>query len=171
MGRPWCQTLSTSRDNRKGTSVSKHQEQIIAAAASKITDPVLAAAFAKPRGATTTAVGGGAIVNAIGGKRVNDQNKGAQAAGVVLGDPGAVAVTARELVTMQVKVSFMGQIKEITEVLSSVPLAEIDSLAVKRMGAAGVMEISVHGASFKLEGKAGDMKEFATAFERAKASG
>jgi hypothetical protein len=46
----------------------------------------------------------------------------------------------------------------------------VDSLEVKRMGAAGVMEISAHGSSFKLEGKAGDMKEFAAAFEKAKAS-
>jgi hypothetical protein len=35
---------------------------------------------------------------------------------------------------------------------------------------AGVMEISAGGSSFKLEGKAGDMKEFAEAFERAKAT-
>lgn len=151
--------------------MSNHQQQIIAAAAGKIAEPILAAAFAKPRGATTAAIGGGAIVDAIGGKRVSDQTKGAEAAGIVLGNPGAVAVTNTSLVTMQVKVSLMGQIKEITEVLSTVPLAEVDSLEVKRMGAAGVMEISAHGSSFKLEGKAGDMKEFAAAFERVKDAG
>ena len=151
--------------------MSNHQEQIIAAAAGIIPEPILGAAFAKPRGATTTAVGGGAIVGAIGGKKISDQNKGAQAAGIVLGNPGAVAFTAQNLVTMQVKVSFMGQIKEVTEVLSTVPLAEVDSLEVKRMGAAGVMEISSHGSAFKLEGKAGDMKEFATAFDRARGTG
>ncbi len=150
--------------------MSNHQQQIIAAAAGKIAEPILGAAFAKPRGATTSAIGGGAIVDAIGGKKVSNQNKGAQAAGIVLGNPGAVAVTGSSLLTMQVKVSLMGQIKDITEVLSTVPLAEVDSLEVKRMGAAGVMEISAHGSSFKLEGKAGDMKEFAAAFERAKAS-
>ena len=151
--------------------MSNHPEQIIAAAAGKIAEPILGAAFAKPRGATTAAIGGGAIVDAIGGKKVSDQNKGAAAAGIVLGNPGAVAVTATNLVTMQVKVSFIGQIKEVTEILSSVPLAEVDSLEVKRMGAAGVMEISAHGHSFKLEGKAGDMKELATAFEQARAAG
>lgn len=151
--------------------MSNHQQQIIAAAAGKIAEPVLGAAFAKPRGATSTAIGGGAIVGALGGKKVGDQNKGAQAAGIVLGNPGAVAVTASSFLTMQVKVSMMGQIKEITEVLSSVPLADVDSLEVKRMGAAGVMAISAHGNTFKLEGKAGDMKEFAEAFERAKATG
>ncbi|MDR7086694.1 hypothetical protein J2X11_001533 [Aeromicrobium panaciterrae] len=151
--------------------MSNHQEQIIAAAVGKVAEPILGAAFAKPRGATTAAIGGGVITGAIGAKKVGDQTKGAEAAGIVLGNPGAVAVTATSLVTMQVKVSMMGQIKEIAEVLSSVPLAEIDSLEVKRMGAAGVMEISSHGSTFKLEGKAGDMKEFASTFDRAKASG
>jgi hypothetical protein len=150
--------------------VSNHQDQIIAAAAGKITEPILGAAFAKPRGATTAAIGGGVITGAIGAKKVGDQTTGAQAAGIVLGNPGAIAVTATSLVTLQVKVSMLGQIKDVTEVLSSVRLAEVDSLEVKRMGAAGVMEISAHGSSFKLEGKAGDMKEFAAAFEKAKAS-
>lgn len=150
--------------------MSNHQEQIIAAAAGKIDERILGAAFAKPRGATTAGIGGGPIVSAIGAKKVGDQAEGAKAAGIVLGNPGAVAVTPTSLLTMEVKVSMMGQIKEVTEVLSSVPLAEIDSLNVKRLGAAGVMEISAHGNSFKLEGKAGDMKEFATAFEQARAT-
>lgn len=148
--------------------MSKHEEQIIAAAAGKISEPVLGAAFAKPRGATTAAIGGGAIVDAIGGKRVGDQTKKAEAGGIVLGNPGAVAVTATSLVTMEVKVSMMGAIKEVTEVLSTVPLTEVESLEVKRMGAAGVMEISARGSAFKLEGKAGDMKEFAASFEQAR---
>jgi hypothetical protein len=151
--------------------VSNHQEQIIAAAVGKVAEPILGAAFAKPRGATTAAIGGGVIAGALGAKKVGDQLGGAEAAGIVLGNPGAVAVTATSLVTMQVKVSMMGQIKEVTEVLSTVPLAAVDSLEVKRMGAAGVMEISSQGASFKLEGKAGDMKDFAAAFDRAKAQG
>jgi hypothetical protein len=148
--------------------VTNHQQQIVEAATGKTTEPIMGAAFAKPRGATTAGIGGGAVVNAIGGKKVGDQTRGAQAAGIVLGNPEAVIVTSASLVTAQVKVSMMGQIKEITEVLSTVPLAEVDSLEVKRMGAAGVMEINAHGSSFKLEGKAGDMKEFAAAFARAR---
>jgi len=94
-----------------GGLVSKHQDQIIAAATGKVSEPLLAAAFAKPRGATTAGIGGGAIVSGIGGKRVSDQRQGAEAAGIVLGNPGAVAVTATSLVTMRVKVSMGGQIK------------------------------------------------------------
>lgn len=70
--------------------------------------------------------------------------------------------------TMKVKVGAMGAIKEVSEVLSTVPLAEVDSLEVKRMGLTGVMEISAGGGSFKLEGKPGDMKELAEVFARTK---
>lgn len=145
--------------------MSNQQEQIIAAAAGKVDEPILAAVFAKPRGATTAAAGGGVI----GAKWAGKQSAGAEAAGIAIGNPGAVAVTATSLVTMQVKVSFSGQITDVTAVLSTVPLADIDSLEVKRMGMAGVMEIGAGGSSFKLEGKAGDMKEFAAAFAQAKA--
>jgi hypothetical protein len=149
--------------------VSKHQEQIIAAAKGKLDEEILGAAFGKPRGATTAVAGGGLIGREIGSQWAGRQRKGAEAAGLTIGNPGAVAVTPNHLVTMKVKVSAMGAIKEVTEVLSTVPLAEVDSLEVKRMGMAGVMEISAGGSSFKLEGKPGDMKEFAEVFARAKA--
>ena len=150
--------------------MSKHQDQIIEAAKGKVDEPILAAAFAKPRGSTTAAVGGGIIASEIGSRIAGKQSAGAGAAGIELGNPGAVAVTATSLVTMGVKVSFTGQIKEVTDVLSTVPLDAVDSLEVKRMGMAGVMEIASGGASFKLEGKAGDMQDFAAAFERARAT-
>jgi hypothetical protein len=148
--------------------MSKHQEQIVAAANGKIDEEILGAAFAKPRGSTTAAAGGGLIASEIGARWAGKQNKGAAAVGIEVGNPGAVAVTPSSLVTMKVKVSAMGAIKEVTDVLSVVPLAEVDSPQVKRMGLTGVMEISAGGGSFKLEGKPGDMKELAEVFERAK---
>jgi hypothetical protein len=151
--------------------VSKHQEQIIAAAKGKIDEEILAAAWGKPRGASTAAAGGGVIASEIGARWSGKHNKGAEAAGITIGNPGAVAITPSSLVTMKVKVSAMGSIKEVTEVLSTVPLAEVDSLEVKRAGMAGVMEISAGGSAFKLEGKPGDMKDLAEVFERAKAAG
>ena len=150
--------------------MSKHRDQIIAAAEGKVGEELLGAAFAKPRGATTAAVGGGLITNEIGARWAGQQHKGADTVGIDLGNPGAVAVTPTSLVTMQVGVSMGGQIKEIKDVLSTVPLADVDSIEVKRMGLAGVMEITVGGARFKLEGKIGDMREFAAAFDRAKAA-
>lgn len=150
--------------------MSKHQDQIITAAAGKVEGAILGAAFAKPRGSTTAAIGGGAIVREIGSRWSGKHAQGAEAAGIELGNPGAVAVTAASLVTMKVKVSAMGAIKEVTEVLSVVPLNAVDALEVKRMGMAGVMEITAGGSTFKLEGKAGDMKDFAEAFDSARAA-
>jgi hypothetical protein len=43
-------------------------------------------------------------------------------------------------------------------------------LSFTRHDSAGVMEISSGGSSFKLEGKAGDMKDFADALDRVKAA-
>ena len=150
--------------------LSKHQEQIIAAANGKLDEEILGAAWGKPRGSQTAAAGAGVIVGEIGARWAGKQHKGAEAAGIALGNPGAVAITPTSLVTMKVKVSAMGAIKEVTEVLSVVPLADVDSLQVKRMGLTGVMEIQAGGGSFKLEGKPGDMKELAEVFERAKAT-
>lgn len=150
--------------------MSKHQDQIVAAAAGKVDGAILAAAFAKPRGATTAAAGGGLIASEIGHRIAGKQQGGAEAAGIQVGNPGAIAVTSTSLVTMAVKVSAMGSIKDITEVLSVVPLGAVDTVEAKRMGMAGVLEITAGESSFKLEGKAGDMKEFAEAFERAKAT-
>lgn len=150
--------------------MSKHRDQIIAAAEGQVAEEILGAAFAKPRGATTAGVGGGVITNEIGARWAGKQHEAADAPGIKLGSPGAVAVTPTSLVTMQVGVSMGGQIKEVKEVLSTVPLAEVDSVEVKRMGLAGVMEIIAGGGSFKLEGKVNDMREFAEAFDRAKSA-
>jgi hypothetical protein len=149
--------------------VSKHQEQIIAAAAGKVDGPILGAAWGKPRGAMTAAAGG-LIAGEIGARWAGKQRAGAQAAGFALGNPGALAVTPTSLVSLKVKVSAMGAIKEVTDVLSVVPLGEVESLEVKRMGLTGVMEITAAGNSFKLEGKPGDMKDLADVFARAKAA-
>jgi len=149
--------------------MSKQRDQIVEAARGKVPEQLLGAAFAKPRGATTAAAAGG-LGSTIGRQWAGKQEDGAGAAGIKLGNPGAVAITPTSLVTMQVGVTFGGQIKDVTEVLSVVPLAHVDSVEVKRMGLAGVMVISAGGNSFKLEGKVPDMKEFADAFNHAKAA-
>ena len=148
--------------------MTKQPDQIVAAAAGKIDEPLLAAAFAKPRGATTAAAGGGVIVGEIGAQWSGKHRRGADAAGIEVGNPGAIAVTETSLITMSVGVSFTGKIKDVKEVLSVVPLAQVDSIEVKRFGMAGVMEIESGGSSFKLEGKVDDMRGVAAAFEQAR---
>lgn len=160
----------TAPDRHSVGGVSKHREQIIAAAAEgKVDGEILGAAFAKPRGATTEAATSG-VAREIGAQWSGMHQKGAAGAGIKIGNPGAVAVTASSLVTMQVGVSMGGQVKEVKEILSTVPLSDVDSIEVKRFGLAGVMTITAGGSSFKLEGKVGDLREFADSFERAKAS-
>ena len=149
--------------------MSKHRDQIIEAARGKIDGEILGAAFAKPRGSTTAAATGG-VAREVGAQWSSKHTRGAEAAGIELGNPGAVAVTPTSLVTMAVKVSLTGQIKDVTDVLSVMPLADIDSVEVKRAGMAGVMEIAAGGSTFKLKGKVPDMREVADAFARAKAS-
>ncbi len=149
--------------------MSKHQEQIIAAANGKLDEPILGAAWGKPRGATTAAAGG-LIAGEIGARWAGKHRTGAESVGISLGNPGAIAVTATSLVTMKVKVSAMGAIKEVTEVLSIVPLGDVDGFEVKRFGMTGVLEITAGGSSFKVEGKPGDMKELVEVFDRAKAA-
>ena len=55
------------------------------------------------------------------------------------------------LVTMKVKVSAMGAIEEVTDVLER-RSGDVDSLQVKRMGMTGVMEITAAASWFKVEG-------------------
>jgi hypothetical protein len=147
--------------------MTKQPDQIVAAAAGKIDEPLLAAAFAKPRGATTAGATTG-VAREIGSQWAGKHHKGAAAAGIQVGNPGAIAVTEANLITMSVGVSLTGKIKEVKEVLSIVPLTEIDSLEVKRFGMAGVMEIDAGGTNFKLEGKVDDMRSVAAAFEQAR---
>ena len=145
--------------------MSKSQEQIIAVAGGKLGEPIVAAVVAKPRGATMAATGG----TFFGGMSVRKQTRAAAAAGLALGNPGAVALTRTSLVTLQIKVSMTGEIKEIEEVLTSLPLAEVDELDVKRLGLGGLMHIRARGNTVSLEGKVGDMRDFAEAFARARA--
>lgn len=146
--------------------MSNHREQIIAAAQGKVAEPLLGATFAKPRGASTAGAGGAAGI--VGGLWAGAQHERAAAVGIRFGSPGALAVTPTSLVTVAVRVSFGGQITEITEILSVVPLKAVDSVEVKRVGFAGVMKVSVGGSSFKLEGKVAALRGFADAVRHAK---
>jgi hypothetical protein len=55
------------------------------------------------------------------------------------------------------------------EVMSSIPLDEVDSVEAKRMGLAGVLVIVARGSEVKLEaGKVSAVKAFAEAFSQAR---
>ena len=70
---------------RKESGASKQQDQIVHAAKGKVEEELLGAAFGKPRGAMTAAVGGGVIASEIGARRAGKQAQGAESLGIELG--------------------------------------------------------------------------------------
>jgi hypothetical protein len=123
----------------------------------------VAAATAAPRGKQTAMAGGAAGM--IGAKWAGKNRGAAETAGIVLASTTAVVITESRLLTLDTKISAMGAVTELKELLSAVPLSEVDSIEAKRFGLAGVLSIQARGSdAVKLEGKVGDFKAIADAF-------
>ena len=58
---------------------------------------------------------------------------------------------------------------EVKELAGDAPLDAVDSIEVKRLLMGKVVKVTVRGSEFKLESKAGPAKQFAAAFEQARA--
>src|SRR3954469_21458186 len=140
-------------------------------------EEVLAAFVARPRGWTqaTASPGGGAVAGlvggAIGGKKQRASAGAAQEAGFELASPMALAITPTRLVSLKVTAPVgMGIGMKVQELLSAVPLADVEAIEVKRMAMGKTVTVTIRGASFTLEAGAGaDAKGVAEALERAKA--
>jgi hypothetical protein len=134
---------------------------------------VLAAFQAQPRGAGVAKSGAGPAVSAIGGKWSGKSRDSAAGAGLQLTSPMALALTERRVVVFGGKAGGMsGKIKEITELVSSAPLSEIDSIQVKGLLVGKTVSIAMNGGEVKLEVPGGqDPKGFAAEFDKAKAAG
>lgn len=148
--------------------MSNHGEKIREGAGPKLEpgEQILAAIVASPRGSSTGAAGGAAGL--IGGQWSGKNASGAEAAGLVVERNSGVVLTPTRIVTFALGISLMGAVKEVKDVLSSVPLNEIESVESKRFGAAGVITVTAQGGTFKLESKAPPAKQFAEAFAQAK---
>jgi hypothetical protein len=132
-------------------------------------EQVLAAVIARPRGATTAGAGGlGA--GAVGGGKVARQQRAADGAGLRLASPMALAVTGSRLVVLSVSTPVaMGKGGDVKDLVSSAPLADVESIEVKRLLVGKVLTVTVRGASFRLEvGAGGDVKGLSEQFARAK---
>ena len=151
--------------------MANHEEAITSGAAAFLEpgEVVLAAMVASPRGSTTAQMGGAAGL--IGGSKAGKQGGGAAAGGLVVERNSGLVLTPTRLVTLRLGISFTGSVKEVKELLGSLPLSEVTSLEASRMGAAGVIKVAANGSEFKLEAKAGPAKQFAAAFEEARAGG
>lgn len=125
-------------------------------------EEVLAAVVARPRGWTQSSAspGGGAIAGAIGGaiggKKQQQNVAAAQDAGFELASPMALAVTDRRLLSMKISSPIgLGIGGDVKELVSAVPLSEVDSIEVKRLAVGKTMTVTVRGTPFTLEVGAG----------------
>src|SRR3954447_27024883 len=140
-------------------------------------EEVIAAFVARPRGWTQSSAspGGGAVAGmiggAIGGKQQHQATAGARDAGFQLASPMALAITPRRLVSLKVTAPVgLGIGMKVQELLSAVPLSDVDSIEVKRLAVGKTVTVTIRGVSFTLEAGAGaDAKGVADALERAKA--
>ena len=141
-------------------------------------EEVLAAIVARPRGwtqARASAGGGaaaGAIGGALGGRKQRASVDAAQQAGFGLASPMALAVTGKRLLSLKVTAPIgLGIGMKVQELVSAVPLADVDSIEVKRLAAGKTITVTVRGVPFVLEAGAGaNANGVAEALERAKAA-
>ena len=141
-------------------------------------EEVTAAFVARPRGWTQAgaSAGGGAVAGmiggALGGKKQRENVASAGDVGFELASPMALAITQSRLVSLKVTAPVgLGIGMKVQELLSAVPLSDVDSIEVKRLAVGKTVTVTVRGASFVLEAGAGaDAKGVAEALERARAA-
>jgi hypothetical protein len=134
-------------------------------------EEVLAAISAAPRGRNTATAAGG-VGSMIGYKMVSGQVDRANAVGLRIESNMAVVLTERRLLTVKVGYSLGGAITGVKELLSGIPLEEVESIDAKRVGLGGLLIITVRGGQpIKLECRVGRAREFVEAFNRATAAG
>jgi hypothetical protein len=131
---------------------------------------VLGAMTAQPKGRTTAMAGGG-VASMIGQSMTGKVASNAKAVGLVVSASMAVIVTQRRLITAKIKISAMGAVTEVKELMSSLPVGEIESVTAKRLGLGGILSITAKGGdAIKLECRVGPARELVDAFEKAKVS-
>jgi hypothetical protein len=129
-------------------------------------EEIVAAVVASPRGSGTAGAVGAAGV--IGSTWSGKHSGAATGAGLVVERNCGLVLTPTRLGTVRLAISFTGAVKEVKELLSSLPISEIASIDVKRLAAGAVITVVANGNEFKLEGKADGAKNLADAFARMK---
>jgi hypothetical protein len=132
-------------------------------------EDVLAAVIAAPRGYTQAAAGS----IHLGAAQQGRSNQAAADAGLVLRAPMALALTQRRLVTLNIGTPIgLGLGGKVKEVLSAVPIDDVDAIEVKRLALGYTITVTVRGVAFKLEATAASgAKRFDEAFDRAREVG
>jgi hypothetical protein len=139
-------------------------------------EEVLAAMVARPRGWTQAgaSAGGGAIAGAIGGalggKKQQQNVEAAHDAGFELASPMALGDRQRRLLSLKISSPIgLGIGGDVKELVSAVPLAQVDGIEVKRLAVGKTVTVTVNGVPFTLEVGAGaNAKGVSEAFEAAR---
>ena len=113
-------------------------------------EQVIAGFIAQPRGATTAGYGG-LGPGSVGGMKISRQNRAAQDAGLKLAIPMALAVTnSRLLVFRTSKPIAMGKGGDVKDLISAVPLDDVDSIETKRLLVGTIVIVTVRGVAIEL---------------------
>ncbi len=152
--------MPTSYEDKIKTQAQQHLEP---------GERVLAAFIAQPRGATMARAGGG-VPGAIGGRSIKKEKHAAEQGGLRLANPMALALTESRLLVLEVSQPIaMGRGGDVKELVSAVPLTDVDSIEIKRLLVGKVVHVSVQGVPVKLEaGPGANAKGLVDAFARAK---
>jgi hypothetical protein len=146
------------------------QERKIADGAAPHLDPgeeILAAIVAAPRGHTQAVAGS----MQLGAAQQGRARGAASQAGIRLEAPMALAVTQRRLLTLRIGTPIgLGIGGKVKELMSAVPLAEVDSIECRRLLLGKKVTLTVRGVSIALEANAAaNATGLVRAFEAAKA--
>ena len=141
-------------------------------------EEVLAGFVARPRGWTRSAAAagvgglGGAVGRELGARQQSQAHTGAEQAEFRLESPMALAVTQRRLLVLKISSPIgLGIGGDVKELVSAVPVGDVDSVEVKRLLLGKTVTVTVRGVPFKLEANAlADASGLAEAFSRTKAA-
>jgi hypothetical protein len=157
---------------------SRYEDKIKEGAAPFLEDgeEVLAAFIARPKGWTMSAAGGagpGAVAANIGNAKQGRAKAAGESSGFQLASPMALAVTQRRLLSLKtgspIGLGIGGKVKELA---GSVPIGEVDSIDVKRLGGGQTITVTVRGTPVQLEANAmAGAKALAEEFGRVKGGG
>jgi hypothetical protein len=129
-------------------------------------EELLAAVIARPRGWTQTHAGS----LHLGANQQGKSRSAAAEAGFPLASPMALAVTDRRLLSISISSPIgLGKGGDVKELVGAVPVAEVDSIEIKRLLAGKVLKLHIHGEEIKLEvNAAADAKGLIAALEGSK---
>ena len=136
-------------------------------------EELLGACIVAPRGFTkqTVAAAVPAAPNAMGSREQQRAGAAAGDAELRLAAPMGLAVTSRRLLTLEIgqPIGF-GIGGKVRGILSSVPVAEVNSIAVKQIALRKNIVLTVRGSAIELEANAAaGTKELVEALDQAKA--